>query len=282
MSELSAAVTGHNTLSGGAPVPAGLERAYSFADISPEDADAINAAVDIVIYGTDHALSDPSNTNPEYVAAVDAHYQGIADMVDSLDPDRGDVLYLEAALHEGKWDFLDHPWDDTQHAALIEAMRRNRTIHPWYYAAERAALRGVPVKVADMHRHVGEEFEFITGEQIDTVKYNTDHPLFPVLHALREEQAANTIAHDALATLPGLGTQKARYALLQGRAHVDKQTVTAASRHTPGTQAAFQRLGLQAGTRLIDGDHFRTPAADPDRVHAVAPYAASVALAESA
>jgi|GEM_PF-3138303 len=278
MSEFTAPETSGNTSLGDSQtVSAGLENAYSFADISPAEADAINDKVNIVVYGTAHTLSDPANTDPAYLAAVDAQYQGLADMVEVLDPAKGDVLYMESAGHEGVWKLLDRPQDDATHARILESMRANRTIHPYTYATERAALRGVPVKVADIHRHVGEEFEFVTGESIDTVISNVDHPLFPVLNTLREEQAANTVAHDALNALPAIGSEKAMYVVLHGVAHVDKLNHDT-NKLTPGTPAAFQRLGIQVMTGIIDGHIGITSQPEQMRVNNAAAYIAPIAM----
>jgi hypothetical protein len=180
MSEFSTAGTGINvSFEGAAEVSPGLENAYSFANISPEEADAINNGVEIVIYGMTHAMTDSSNTDPTYLAGVEAQYQDLADMVDGLDPVRGDVLYMESAMHTGAWELMDRSWDDATHAQHLETRRADRTIHPYTYATERAALRGVPVKVADMHRHVADEFEFVTGESARAIARDKANPLCP-------------------------------------------------------------------------------------------------------
>ncbi|HSX35017.1 MAG TPA: hypothetical protein VLF62_05210 [Candidatus Saccharimonadales bacterium] len=277
MSEFATSeISGNTSLGDSQTVPPGLENAYSFADISPPEADAINDKVNVVVYGTIHELSDPANTDPAYLAAVDAQYQGLADMVDVLDPAKGDVMYMESVGHEGVWKLLDRPQDDAAHARILESKRADRTIHPYIYAAERAALRGVPVKVADMHRHVGEEFGFVTGESIDTVKSNTDHPLFPILNTLREEQAANTVAHDALNALPAIGPEKAMYVVLHGAAHVDKVNYDK-NKLTPGTPAAFQRLGIHVMTGIIDSHIDVTPQSEQMRGNNAAVYIAPIA-----
>lgn len=238
---------------------------YHSAEITSYEAAAINAAVNIEIWGGTHT---PPHAPHRHIPETEQDYQHVENMVAQLDPARGDVLFMETVDHHNETVTL-HTDDDTirVYVQKNEQARTDRTINPFQYAVQAALLKGIPVVAADMHADTFASYAEVVGlpsyETLDeggtfvkaySVPSHEGTSEFYVYHSLREEQAANTVKDYARNALPEIQANdtKPTYALLMGTGHVHGDH-TAVPAPTAGLVTAFARMGLHVNARPLPG-----------------------------
>jgi hypothetical protein len=220
-------------------IESGPDIGYHFADISPAEAEAVNDGVDIVAYGCVHGMLPKGEGDP---TQVETAYDAAANVVAGLDPARGDILFTESANHEGPLPGMLTVFSKDEAHSILDYMRAERTIDPLLYAIALAEIKGVQVVPADMSKVATEHFEDVIGELVRPL--DRSWPFFSTYHALRVEQASNTIKDYARAhvSLSPWSAEKPVYALLFGPAHVDEPLASATGMMTVAD--AFGQLGL--------------------------------------
>jgi hypothetical protein len=255
-----------------------IDTAYHYDAITAEQATAINDSANVQVYGIVHGhRSDDHHTAPE----VDIEYQSADNILATLDPTRGDVLFTELYGHTGvKGEPLWAPIepDPAKREGYIDTLREDRTILPGEYLIEKALLRGITVVNADMHEEIGKIFGEIAGVNEDGAMLEPNETMNAIGNQIRVEQAANTAKDFALAAQPWHLAEKPTYAVVCGKGHThefpaDHPFSMPGLMAHGGLPAAFDRMGITYGlTSMPDAIDFRVG-------KKTAEYAGSVGLA---
>jgi hypothetical protein len=252
----------------GPPLAPGAEAemrpgSYHYADITAAEAYAVNQHINIVAYAGVH-----SGGNADYyrdLPELDIEYDAAKSVVDSLDPSRGDALFVESFGHSypqqsNTWLDVDPSMTPADMRDMTEYMRRRRSINVFDYAAELALLRGIPVIHADMHTDTELAFNQVVREEAAQGRplEEGSQPYKAVRDSLREEQGANVVKDYALVRLaelpaPPAADRKPTYALLFGAAHYKESEGRIIGRVLPsaGVTEAFNRMGLAVQVRHL-------------------------------
>jgi len=228
---------------------------YSFGNITSYEAAAINGAVNIKGYAAVHG----SGQFEEDFPGRDIEYDATKSVVDSLDPGRGDVLFVESGRRSGAEIHADYSGIADPEAYVEQEFRGK--LDAIQYASELAYVRGIPVVEADLHRDAYDQ----AIAQFNAHEENTpgiDLPAhieaqYSTVHTLREEQVSNVAKDYALDHMPELkahlaaGGEKPTYAVLWGAAHFDGEDGTPPAAKSPGVPAAFDRLGLKMEVTVL-------------------------------
>ncbi|HSX06017.1 MAG TPA: hypothetical protein VLF69_06130 [Candidatus Saccharimonadales bacterium] len=205
-----------------AEVLEGIPNLYHDSLLSPEDARNINSSINIVGYAADHGVAGLYKTSQR-------EFQAAFNLVSSLDPERGDKLFIEESGHEGtpvaQEDLERYAGNPELYSRLVEEFRQKGSIDMGNYAAILAAIRGIPVVYADMDVTQKQSLEHVMDKtELSLLLKKPKHWQALAFRRLREQQAANTVKDHALAALPSIDPEhKPTYALLFGRHHYDQQ-----------------------------------------------------------
>jgi hypothetical protein len=204
----------------GEPMPS-MEQSsfYHTGDITPEQAQLLNQNFNFVVVGGIHGQTKGPHVPTDEV------YDSVSFAVSSLDPAKGDMLFIEAEGYSGSETAIHSYHGAGGRGEMTAFMRRvYRNIDAFNYGAMLATSRGVPVRYADMHGDVQEAYLREMGiskvpgaEDFGNEKYNR-------YQEARNAQAAYTVKDTALANLDDalLRTNKPTYLQLMGDLHVKK------------------------------------------------------------
>ena len=211
-------------------------------ELAPETAAAINSAITIKTFGCGHGggLDDRFAS----LKQIEVEFDVAAAVADSLDPARGDVLFVESLGCEGDYKNKYEKLSGTlERLLLLDMLRANRLIHAVEYAALRAKFKGIRVVFADMGPSEIKKFEAEVGYKLTLKHLLTDVSESTPAHTRREQCAVGTVAAHAEAALPKLGENHPTYALLFGAAHYDNPRIPDTVK-TKGITHEFGQLGL--------------------------------------
>ncbi len=231
------------------------EVVFHSSSTTPAEAHAINSHFAIKIYGIVHSLPKPAEADP---AQIEKAYQASAEMVDTLDPARGDVLFAEGMGHTGpdNYSFLmQYPAE--QHRDLLARERAEQTIDPQLYAMSLAAAKGIPIVPADIHRDAIPFFGEQVGEPVPQ-GFSPEWKHFPLFQLYRNHQAASTVKDYALDALPSLNGQIPTYAVVLGPAHADSQKADNAGVYSTLSDS-FNTMGLHSETHILPSPFIQLP-----------------------
>lgn len=219
------------------------------SELSIENAAAINQNLNIVVYGYDHGEKDLQSSELAYDSA--------REIVDSLDPARGDMLFTEIIGHDGVYPGTESgPCSE----GFVETLRDTRTLIPGSYMVQLARARGIPVVAADMDREAVKEFgRFSLSSDPAADARRPGWQFGPLFHTVREKQAAYTLKDRAVEALPELkaradqGLEAPTYALAYGADHLAGVT-TLGEGTSAGLGTVLEGIGLEAELREMGSD----------------------------
>lgn len=223
-------------------------------EIALQVSEAINNHFNLVAYGIAHGPGGEDEYR--HLPEVEIEYEGIEEVVNSLDPARGDVLFVEGVGHDPTAESPNQAFQWSEHLDYLKDARSKHSINPSLYAQFLARARGISVVVADLTLQEVEEHNRATGQDAMAHGINPDWPHHEAFHTLRERAVADTIKTYALTSLPSLNGNKPTYALLFGKAHFEKapgahDIFDPIYNKSPGIPTAFGQLGLELETRIL-------------------------------
>ncbi|HSW99355.1 MAG TPA: hypothetical protein VLF71_06010 [Candidatus Saccharimonadales bacterium] len=229
------------------------DAAPSRAELSAADAEAINSNFNLVAYGTAHGSGGVDEYG--HLPEVEDEYRDADRIVNSLDPARGDVLFVEAVGYNPA-EAADPSFKWSDHLGYIMGERAKRSISQGLYIELLARARGIPVVPADLTRSQVEAHNATTGQDAMVMGLDPGWGHYGSFHTLREQAVADTVTNHALAALPTLNGNKPTYAIPYGKVHFEKaegasDMFDALHGHTPGIPAAFDRLGLKLEVEIL-------------------------------
>jgi hypothetical protein len=230
------------------------DTAARIGEYNPAEAEAINSNFNLVAYGIAHGA--PGEDTYGHLPEVEVEYAGAEAIVDSLDPARGDALFIEDVGYEPTLAASDPSFKWSDHLDYLADARSNRSMPPGLYVGLLARAKGIPVVSADLTHQEVEGYNRTTGQDALVHGVNPEWPHYGSFHTRREQAVAYTAKEHALAALPTLNGNRPTYAVVYGKAHFDKapgesDILDPLIGKTPGIPAAFSELGLNIETKIL-------------------------------
>ena len=216
-----------------------IERQFIAGEPLPPE---IGASVQVLCYGAVHGGS--------HLPLGRKHYEAAGRVLEHLDPNRGDVLFIEGSYGTGSTEPVSPIPSERRAEAeqdILARMQAGRYDSPFTYVRDLARAKGVPVFYVDMSPDYWDAVDGYLGnaDRLSNREYLTVDR--EVRYGMRERASADIAASVARSRYREDAVHRPTYAILSGNAHVGDQGLPEALH-----DAGFEDVTATVGDNMSD------------------------------